>query len=90
MCLLLLQCQTVEQPLQLPPGDGECLLLSAVGPTEMSFLQSSIVEPEAVVIPMQDLEFVAISIAEDEEAVGEQILLEDLADECSQAVDGFA
>jgi len=90
MRLLLLQCQTVEQPLQLPPGDGECLLLRAIGPAEVSFLQSSIVEPEAVVIPVKDLEFVAISVAEDEEAIGEQILLEDLADDCSQAIDGFA
>ena len=88
--LFLLQGQAVEEPLQLTPTDRFGGLVRALGPTETSSLQASVVEPEAIMIPVEDLEFVAVSIAEDEEAAAEEIVLEDLADKGSQAVDGLS
>ena len=68
-------------------GNGECLLVRFLGPAEATMLQASIVEPEAIGIPDEDLELVSATIAEDEEAVAEQIQFQDLADEGRQAVD---
>src|SRR5450432_1799970 len=90
MSLLLLKGQAVEEPLQLPPADGQGLLALLLGPAKASAFQTSVVEPESVGIPDEDLEFVSTSVAEDEEAVAEQIQLEDLADDGPQAVDGLS
>jgi len=43
------------------------------GPAEATALKAPIVEPEAVVIPVEDLEPVAIAVAEYEETVGEEV-----------------
>lgn len=87
MRLLLLQSQAIQEPLQLPTTDGAGPIGGMFWPAKASSLQSAIVEPEAVMIPVEDLELVSSSIAEDEEAVAEEVGFEDLADECSQAVD---
>jgi hypothetical protein len=42
------------------------------------------------VIPGEDLEFVPVFVAEDEEALAEEIQREDLTDDCGQAVDGLS
>src|SRR5258708_5928406 len=88
--LLLLQGQPVEEPLQLPWADGSRVLVGSLWPAEASAFQASIVEPEAVMVPDQDLEFVFVAIAEDKQAVAEQIEIQDLADDCGQAVDGLS
>src|ERR1043165_7434632 len=89
MCPALRKAQAVEEPLQLTARDGKALVFGLVGPAEASALQASVVEPEAVVVPGEDLEFVFVSIAENEEAITEEVALEDLADNGGEAVDGF-
>jgi hypothetical protein len=59
-------------------------------PAEAASFQPAIVEPEAVVIPVEDLDLVALSVTKDEEAVGEEVEIEGVADECGQTVDRFA
>ena len=41
-------------------------------------------------IPDEDFELILSSVAEDEEAVAEEIEFEDLGDECGEAVNGLS
>ena len=86
---MLLQAQSVEEPAQLSSGDGEALFVRLLGPLEASAFEASVVEPETIVIPDKDFELITSSVAEDEEAVAEEIEFEDLGDQGSEAVDGF-
>src|SRR5258708_7421244 len=90
MGLLLFEGQAVEQPRQLSARNARCGCLGRLGPAEASAFQTAIIEPEAVMIPHQDLEFIAATVTEDKEAAAEQIQLKDLADQGGQTVDGFS
>jgi hypothetical protein len=90
MGLLLLDFESIEEPLKLPARDGLGFLVFLLWPAEAPALQASVVEPETVVIPGEDLEFVPVFVAEDEEALAEEIQREDLTDDCGQAVDGLS
>jgi len=90
MGLALLQGEAVEQPLQLASADSKGLLFGPFGPAKATALQATIVEPEAVVVPVEDLELVSPAVAEDEEAVAEQIEFEGMANERRQTVDGLS
>lgn len=73
MSLPLGERQAIEQPTQFPLGD---LLRQGVlfrRPLEATPLQTAIQKPESIVIPLQDIELVPLTIAEDEEAGRERV-----------------
>ncbi len=90
MGLLLLQRKAVEQPLKLSSIYGQGLTRGIIRPPEAPLLQTTIVEPEAVVVPTQNLEFVTIPIAEYEETFVENIQFEGMGYDGRQSVDGFS
>src|SRR5579862_5975077 len=90
MGLVLFEAETVEEPLQLTSADGSGWALGARRPAKGSPLQASVVEPEAVGIPQEDLEFITTAVAEDEEASAEEIELEGVLHQGGEAVDGLA
>ena len=90
MGLALLQAQAVEEPLELASANDYALLPWLFWPLEATAHQSSVVEPEAIVVPGEDLDFVASSVAEDEEAACEEILLVNMGDDGGETVDRFA
>ena len=69
MSLPLIDRQTVEQPLQLPAGDYERLFAPMVRPAEPAALQPPVMKPEPIVVPVQNLEFVALPITENKPAI---------------------
>lgn len=69
----LLNFKAVEQPLELPVRDLLRLTRRRGGPAETAPLQTAVIQPESVVIPAQDLEFVPIAVAKDEQTGIERI-----------------
>ena len=60
MCFMLFESQTIQQPLQLSARYRHCRLRTGLlWPTELAAIQAPVVEPEAVVVPVEDLELVA-------------------------------
>ena len=86
MRLTLVQRQSVEQPVQLPGRDGQRLAGPRVRPIEQPFFQPAVVEPEAIVIPEQNLELVLFPVTEHKECVGEGIELEQFLDDDREPV----
>lgn len=90
MRLALLQGQAVEQPAQLTPGnlarDGAVIQR----PTKAATLQATVIEPEAVVLPVQDLQLISFPIAEDEQGWRKGVQVEPLFNQNSKTVDGLA
>jgi len=84
--LMLFERETFEQPPELAPIDRDRPGLILPRPFESASFQPSIVEPEAVGVPVKDFELVAASVAENEEAVGEHIEFETERDHRRQAV----
>ena len=58
-------------------------------PLEPSAIQTAIIEPEPVEVPVKYLELVAIVVAEDEEAAAEYIQIEAVLYYCGKAVYRF-
>ena len=89
MRLGLIDAQSVEQPLQLTPGYRQ----TNVGlrrPSEVTFFQSPVIQPKAVVVPAQDFQFVPPPVAEHEPLVRKRIKGEHGAYYRRQSIDGFA
>ena len=86
---LLFQRQTVKQPPQLTAGDDAGTVACRGRPRKAAAFQTSVVEPEAVVLPAQELEFVPLSIAEDEPGAYEQVKFESFLDQGGQTVNGL-
>jgi len=59
-------------------------------PLEAAALKATIVEPEAVMVPPQQLDLVSLFVAKDEPGFGERIEIEGELHEGGQAVDGLA
>jgi len=55
-------------------------------PFEPTAIQTTVIEPESVMVPVEDLEFIAIAVAEHEEAAAEHIQIEAVLYYCGQAV----
>jgi hypothetical protein len=90
MRLRLFEGESRQKPVELAASDRHRPGLVFLGPPESTSFQPSIVEPEAVVIPVKNLELVAASIAEDKPTLGEDIELECDTHDSGQAVDGLA
>ena len=67
MRLSLLQGESVEEPAQFPTGDLAGAGAVVRRPAESASLQAAVEEPEAVVLPEQYLQLVALAIAEYEQ-----------------------
>ena len=88
---VLLQSQAVQQPLQLPARYSHGRLITGLlWPLELPAIQAAIVEPEAVMVPVQYLELVATPVTEDEEAAAEQVQIEAVLYYRGETVYGFA
>ncbi len=90
MSLMLIDTQTVQQPLQLAATDRARDLFLFVRPAKTALLQPTVEEPEAVVIPAQYLQLVASLVAKDKEAVRERVEFERILHDRRESVDGFA
>ena len=90
MCLALFEGEAVEEPLQLTAADGGGLFALPLWPAELAAFEAAVVEPEPVVIPVEDLDLVSAMVAEDEEGAGEEVELIGVAYDGGEAVDGFA
>jgi hypothetical protein len=90
VCLGLFKGETVEQPAQLPAANGYRYGTGVCRPLEFPPLQPSIMEPKPAAIPLENFEFIALSVAENKEAVGEGIQFETFFDKHRQPVNGLA
>ena len=89
--LVLLQGQAVQQPLQLPTRNGKRLsAFCRLRPPERSAIQPPVVEPEPVMVPIEDLELVTTFVAEDKEAAAENVHIETVLHNGAQTVNGLA
>ena len=89
MRLLLLDCQSIQQPLQLPASDAQRAVGLRCRPFEASSFEPPVVEPETVVIPAQNLQFVALPVTKHEPLVRERIQLKHGAYQCREPINGF-
>ncbi len=89
MRLPLAQGKSIQQPAQLTAGDRYRLSIAG-WPLERPAFKTAVEEPEAVMLPVQDLELVAVTIAEHEQARGEGIKPESFLHERRQTVNGFS
>jgi hypothetical protein len=76
----LLQVQAIDKPAQLTRRDCQTLLVVGIpGPMELALLQAPVMQPEAIGIPLQNLELVASPVAEDEPIRAHRIKFERLS-----------
>lgn len=90
MGLLLLNGKPVEKPPKLPTTHGEGGRARVGRPLKPAPLKAAIVEPEPIVLPMQNLELVPLAVAEDEETRSKRVQIEGLTHQDRQAVDRLA
>ncbi len=81
--------QAVEQPAQFPAGDLARAGAVIWWPPEPAPLQAPVVQPEAIMLPVQDLQLVAFPVAEDEQGRRKGVQVEPLLHQDSEAVDGL-
>lgn len=87
----VLPLQAIEQPAQLARRDLQRrLVLPIPGPDETALLEAPVMQPEAVGIPLQDLELVALTPAEDKPVRPHRFHAQRLDHHQRQGVDGFA
>ncbi len=61
--------QTIQQPGQFTARQSDSLLsITLTGPVKATFLQPTLIEPEAIGLPVQDLEFVLPPVTEHKQA----------------------
>ena len=90
MSLSLVKGKSIEEPSQFSTTNlyrGRAALLR---PLKRSFLQTAIVEPESIVFPVENFEFVALTIAKDKEERGKWVEVEAFLDQGCQPVDRLA
>lgn len=87
MRLFLLQRQTIKQPLQFPPGDLHGGGTGVSRPLKSASFQAPVVEPESVVLPVENLDLITLAIAKDKQGGSEWIQRKGLADQYRQPVD---
>ncbi len=90
MGLALIQGKPVEQPLQLPAVDFQGSRRILVGPLKGAPFQPAVMEPEPIVVPLEDLEFIPFAIAKREKTRRKRVQFELLFDQYSEPVDGLA
>ena len=62
----LLDRESVKQPTQLMAAHKQYVRASLSWPLERASLKTSVKEPKSVVIPIENLQFVPLPVAEDE------------------------
>ena len=82
--------KSVQEPAELTLADGGHPLAGVIRPLEFALLEPPVVEPEAVMFPPEDLEFISLTVAKDEETGGKGIEVESFFDQDGQAVDRFS
>ena len=80
----------IQQPVQLLPGQGDHLIVNLPRPFEASSFQTLLPQAKAVALPVQDLDLVALAVAEHKQLLGKRIVLQGLFDQDRQSVDAFA
>ena len=79
MGLNLIKTDPLQQPGQLSAIDlnrgGVRIIQIDTWPPETLFFESTIEEPESIIVPVENLDLVSSSIAKDEEMAGERIEL---------------
>ena len=74
MGLALVEGESVEQPAELTGRNNEGRLIPRpLRPAELAPFQAAIVKPETIMVPLENLEFIALPIAEDEQCRGKWI-----------------
>ena len=87
MRLVLLQRQSVEQPAQLSSGHPKGCHTGLCWPLESTPLQAAVIKPEAIQIPVEDLQLVSLPVAEYKQGRRKGVELEHLLYERRQPVD---
>lgn len=82
--------QSIQKPTQFPAADSDNPGAVFFGPTKLSLFQTTVIQPEAVVIPVENLNFVPAPVAENKKRGREGVQREAHADQSRQSVDGFA
>ena len=85
MCLWLIHTQTLHEPAVLLGCEYLCFTFLP-GPLEGSGFQPLVEQHKAVTLPVQSLDPVPASAAEQEQRIGERIQLELLLDKRSQPI----
>lgn len=68
MGLTLFEGETIKQPLQLTSRDRQSDTLIRRRPLKPAALQTAVIQPKAVVIPLENPELVPAAIAENKQA----------------------
>jgi len=82
--------QPFQEPCQLPVADLDCSGFLCVWPPESLAFQTAVKEPESVIVPVEDLDLVAQSIAEDKQVTGERVSLQHIHHQDGEPVNRFA
>lgn len=82
--------QPIQQPPQLPLTDADRTLVGCVRPLKTSTFQSPIVDPETIVLPLQNLELVPPPITEREQTWRKWVQVEHFLNQCCQSIDRLA
>ena len=88
MCLGLFQRKPVQKPPEFASGDL-FYFIGILRPPETAFLQPLIVEPESVLVPLQNLDLAFVFAAENKHGSAERIQLEVLFHQTRESVDLF-
>ena len=85
----LAQLQSVQQPAELTGRDGQrsCAIRR---PGERAAFQPTIEQPEPIVFPVEDLQFVALAVAKHEQRRRERVQAEAFLHKRGQRIDGLA
>src|SRR5664280_968743 len=89
VCFGLFDRKTVQKPSEFAPG-YLFYLIRILRPPEMSFLQTFIIEPESVIVPLQNLDLIAVFVAKGKHRPAERIQLEMLFHHAGKAVNRLA
>ncbi len=66
---LLFDRQTIQQPGQFTVREGDGLFgITLTGPVKTAFLKPTLIEPETIGLPVQNLEFILPPVAEHKQA----------------------
>lgn len=82
--------QPIQKPTQFPAADSDNPGTIFFGPTKFSLFQTTVIQPEAVMIPVENLNFVPAPVAKNKKRGRKGVQGEAPADQSRQSVDGFA
>jgi len=86
MCLPLFDFKSGKQPIQFTIPDYNCILRILCRPFEGSLFKSAEIQPESIMIPIQDFNHCPAPVAEYKQVCRERIEVKALLDYCSKPV----